>query len=44
VFPSWYTPEIGSNGAGILPAGSGTTQSFLRGSTFSVPEGWVNEF
>lgn len=44
VFPSWYTPESDSNGAGILPAGSGTTQSFLRGSTFSVPEGWVNEF
>ena len=44
VFPSWYTPESDSNGAGILPAGSGTTQSFLRGSTFTVPEGWVNEF
>ena len=44
VFPSWYSPESDSNGAGILPAGSGTTRSYLRGSTFSVPEGWVNEF
>jgi hypothetical protein len=43
VFPQWFTPESGSRGAGILPAGSGTTQSFLRGSTFVVPENWVND-
>jgi hypothetical protein len=43
VFPPWFTPESGSGGAGILPAGAGTTQSFLPGSTFSVPEGWVND-
>jgi hypothetical protein len=42
-FPEWYTPESGSGGAGILPPGSGTTQSFLRGSTFVVPENWVND-
>ena len=41
VFPPWYTtpdPE----GAGIMPPGSQTTRAFLPGSTFSVPEGWVN--
>ena len=43
VFPLWFTPESGSGGAGILPAGSVTTQSFTPGSTFSVPEGWVND-
>jgi hypothetical protein len=42
VYPQWFTPESGSGGAGILPAGSATTQSFLPGSTFSVPTGWVN--
>ncbi len=41
VFPSWY-PSQGS-GAGILPAGSTTTRHFLAGSTFAVPEGWVND-
>jgi hypothetical protein len=43
VFPQWYPAESDSGGAGILPAGSGTTQSFRPGSTFSVPEGWVND-
>ena len=38
-FPEWFTPESGSGGAGILPAGARTTQSFLPGSRFSVPEG-----
>jgi len=42
-FPEWFTPESGSGGAGILPAGARTTQSFLPGSRFSVPEGWVND-
>ena len=41
VYPGWYTGE--GQGAGILPAGSQTTVSFLTGSTFTVPEGWVNE-
>ena len=31
------------HGAGILPAGSQTTRHFLAGSTFTVPEGWVND-
>ena len=43
IFPEWFTPENGSGGAGILPAGGGTTESFLRGSTFVVPENWVND-
>jgi hypothetical protein len=43
VFPPWFQPEAGSGGAGILPAGSVTTEAFLPGSTFSVPEGWVND-
>jgi hypothetical protein len=38
-FPTWYTRR---DGAGILPPGSVTTQSFMPGSTFSVPDGWVN--
>ena len=41
VFPDWY-PK-GSEGAGILPAGSQTTRQFLAGSTFTVPAGWVND-
>jgi hypothetical protein len=41
VFPSWFTAQ--SDGAGILPPGGQTTQAFLPGSTFSVPEGWVND-
>jgi hypothetical protein len=40
VFPAWYTGERG--GAGTLPAGSQRTRTFLAGSTFTVPEGWVN--
>ena len=42
VFPEWFMPENGGNGAGILPPGSVTTQDFLPGSTFNVPAGWVN--
>jgi hypothetical protein len=41
VFPPWYTQQ--GDGAGILPAGSQTTRQFITGSTFAVPEGWVNE-
>ena len=41
VFPSWYPP--GSEGAGILPAGSQTTRQFVAGTTFTVPDGWVND-
>jgi hypothetical protein len=40
VFPPWYAGE--GNGAGILPAGSHTTTSFVPAFTFTVPEGWVN--
>jgi hypothetical protein len=40
VFPEWYAGE--SNGAGILPAGSQTTKSFVPRFSFMVPEGWVN--
>ena len=40
-FPEWFTAE--SDGAGILPPGSTTTRAFAPGSTFSVPEGWVND-
>ena len=41
-FPSWF-PNPGEGGAGIMPAGPQTTQRFLAGSTFTVPDGWVNE-
>ena len=41
MFPTWFTPS-GSGGAGILPAGSQTTKSFVPRFTFTVPEGWVN--
>jgi hypothetical protein len=41
VFPPWFTQA--SDGAGILPAGRQTTRQFLSGSTFTVPEGWVND-
>ena len=41
VFPPWFTQA--SDGAGILPAGSQTTRQFLSGSTFTVPDGWVND-
>ncbi|HSW41900.1 MAG TPA: hypothetical protein VLM76_05275 [Patescibacteria group bacterium] len=40
MFPPWYAGE--SSGAGILPAGSQTTKSFVRRFAFMVPEGWVN--
>jgi hypothetical protein len=40
-FPDWYPRP--SDGSGILPAGSQTTQAFLAGSTLTVPEGWVND-
>jgi len=42
-YPSWYTPESGSGGAGILAAGTRGTRSFVPGFTFTVPEGWVND-
>jgi hypothetical protein len=41
VFPSWFAGD--RTGAGILPAGSHSTESFRPGFTFSVPEGWVND-
>jgi len=41
VFPSWFPPS--SEGAGILSAGTQTTRTFLAGSTFTVPVGWVND-
>ncbi len=40
MFPPWYVGE--TNGAGILPAGSQTTRSFVPRFTFTAPEGWVN--
>jgi len=40
MYPAWYTGE--RDGAGILSAGSQTTRKFFAGSTFTVPEGWVN--
>jgi hypothetical protein len=42
VFPEWYTARSDS-GAGILRSGRQTTRAFLPGSTFSVPENWVND-
>jgi hypothetical protein len=42
-YPSWYAPESGSGGAGILAAGSHATRSFVPGFTFTGPEGWVND-
>jgi hypothetical protein len=40
-FPTWFTAQ--GDGAGILPAGSQTTRRFVPGSTFTVPDGWVND-
>ena len=40
VYPAWFTED--QTGAGILPAGSHATTSFVPGFTFTVPEGWVN--
>jgi hypothetical protein len=42
VCPTWFTDGCG-DGAGILTAGSHTTQSFVPSFTFRVPEGWVND-
>jgi hypothetical protein len=41
VYPSWFTAE--GDGAGTLAAGSQMTRQFIAGSTFTVPEGWVND-
>lgn len=45
-FPTWYPPGAvaDANGAGILSAGSHTTQAFDPAFTFSVPNGWVNAY
>lgn len=43
VYPSWYTPEAGSGGAGILAAGEHATAGFSVPFTFTVPAGWVND-
>ena len=37
---AWFPPT--ADGAGILPAGSHTTDAFMPAFTFTVPEGWVN--
>ena len=41
--PPWYTTSEPPTGAGILAAGSHTTQRFSPGFTFAVPDGWVND-
>ena len=41
--PQWLTTGC-VDGAGILSAGSHTTRAFNPGFTFSVPDGWVNEY
>lgn len=41
VFPSWFVPDDDA-GAGTLSAGSHTTNVFVPGFTYTVPEGWVN--
>jgi hypothetical protein len=43
LLPPWYTTDEPPTGAGILPAGSHSAESFRPGFTFSVPEGWVND-
>jgi hypothetical protein len=43
MLPPWY-PNPDSSGAGILAAGSHTTKSFNPAFSFSVPEGWVNDY
>jgi len=46
VFPAWYADAEQarqSGGSGILPAGSQTTRVFIAGSTYTVPDGWVND-
>ncbi len=42
-YPSWYTPESGSGGAGVLAAGARATRLFVPSFRFTVPEGWVND-
>ncbi len=42
-FPAWFTPSELPTGAGILPAGTSTTRSYKPGTSFTVPEGWVND-
>jgi hypothetical protein len=42
-FPAWFTPSEPPTGAGILPAGTSTTRSYKPGTSFTVPEGWVND-
>ena len=41
MFPAWF--EGAQRRSRVLPAGSQTTRQFLGGSTFTVPEGWVND-
>jgi hypothetical protein len=43
VLPPWYRLDEPLTGAGILPAGRHSTESFRPGFTFRVPEGWVND-
>ena len=43
MLPPWY-PNPDSSGAGILAAGSHTTKSFNPAFSFSVPQGWVNDY
>ena len=44
--PTWYPAAAvaDANGAGILSAGSHTTQAFDPAFTFSAPDGWVNDY
>jgi hypothetical protein len=42
-FPAWFTPSELPTGAGILPAGTSTTRWYKPGTSFTVPEGWVND-
>ena len=42
-FPAWFTPSEPPTGVGILPAGTPTTRSYKPGTSFTVPEGWVND-
>jgi len=43
VFPTWFTPESDSRGAGILSAGGHATRFFQPAVTYTVPAGWVND-
>ena len=42
-FPAWFTPSELPTGVGFLPAGTSTTRSYKPGTSFTVPEGWVND-